>query len=1251
MADKNQMQTERKWTEAQKEAITASHPSILVSAAAGSGKTAVLTERILRRLTDEEHPADIGRLLIVTFTKAAAAELKQRISAALTSKMAENPGNTRLFRQYASLGRARISTIDSFCYDLVRTNFDKLGLSPAVRLIDEKQDQLLCSEVMASVLEDYYANDADILPDERITDFDRFSDHFSVLRDDRMLEAFQALYRQVGVYPEGIGFLKNAAMRFSEAAVCDFLGTPWGETVKGELRSFFRYFSAQTAEALAYLRQDEELLKKNGEAFAYQADFIADAEKLLETGSYAEIRQRLGLYAPPRVGSVRAGQMTPELERARKMRSQFSDRLSEVRVRYFSMTEDEVQKTAVISSGVCDSLYRFLLRYDRRLTQEKQRRGVLNYADLERQSYRLLYRADGTRTETAAEIGLKFDEIYIDEYQDVNELQDRIFTAIAGTSHRFMVGDIKQSIYAFRGAAPKLFADYRVSESIHTIFLQSNFRCDRPVIDFCNTVFDFLFTHNEGRMPYGTEDSLVCGKPDASKEAPVEVAILTGTADRELLTSPEADYAADRIQKLHSEGYRWGDMAILLRSASAASAYYEKALKERGIPYYSQISQDFFENAEVLLMLSLLNCIDNPQRDVHLAGLLKSPLFGFSLDDLIHIRTEGQADSLFDALRRYCDAHPDFEKGIRFLDKLTQYRKEAEAMPVDRLLWYLYQDTGILSIVYGGADVGEAGEGRRANLMLLYEYARGFESGTFKGLYHFIRNLNEIIASGTKLETAKLSSEASDVVQIMTIHKSKGLEFPVCFVAETAQKLLHQDAGELLILDRVLGPAFRLTDQTGFAQIDSPFRRAVLRRLAEGSISEEMRILYVALTRAKERLIITGTVKQDPRELYAACGTTAEQFRRQERSDYALTLQPDYLSWILTALQYSGSRRYSLYMDGVKICKTEETEGKDGETADSGVSGSDSGAMDSGLNLNGAQSQNRGQVQGTHEVPAENERVLTVSEKSREEEKDEEQLYELLRSRLSWQNPHEAASGIPAKIAVSGLQPSLLDEEDEQWGDTLDSEQELPAMKKPAFLFPEPEGASAAERGTATHLFMQFCDFAYAEQNGAGAELRRLTEKQFLDPQTAALVQLNRIERFFGSALYRDMREAKEIYREIRFNIKLPAEEFSTSPLRKEELAGEELLVQGVIDCFYRRQDGSVILIDYKTDAIPRELSGAEEQDEFIRSRHAGQLQYYRYAVRQLLACEVSSAYVYSFALGRTIEIPDQRRLEAKKST
>ncbi len=1245
MAEQKNIQTERRWTEAQKEAISVSYPSVLVSAAAGSGKTAVLTERILRRLTDEEHPADIGRLLIVTFTKAAAAELKQRISAALTAKMAENPGNMRLFRQYASLGRARISTIDSFCYELVRTHFDKLGLSPAVRLIDEKQDQLLCGEVMASVLEDYYANDADILPDERIPDFDRFSDHFSVLRDDRMLEAFQNLYRQVGVYPEGIEFLKNAAAQFSEAASLDFLRTPWGELAKGELLSFLRFFSAQTVEALAYLRQDEALLQKNGEAFAYQADFIAGIEKLLEAGSYAAVRERLGLYAPPRLGSVRADRMTPELERFRKMRSQFSDRLSELRIRYFSMTEEEVEKTASASAGVCDGLYRFLLRYDRRLTREKNRRGVLNYADLERLSYRLLYREDGTLTETAAEIGLKFDEIYIDEYQDVNELQDRIFTAIAGTSQRFMVGDIKQSIYAFRGAAPKLFADYRVSPSVHTVFLQSNFRCDRPVIDFCNTVFDFLFRHNEGRMPYGPEDSLVCGKGAASGTAPVEVAVLTGECDRERLSSPEADYVAERILKLRAEGFRWGDMAILLRSASSASAYYEKALKQRGIPYYSQISHDFFENAEVLLMLSLLNCIDNPQRDVHLAGLLKSPLFGFSLDDLIHIRTEGQAGSLFDSLRLYCGAHPDFEKGIRFLDRLAQYRKEAEAMPVDRLLWYLYQDTGILSIVYGGADTGESGEGQRANLMLLYEYARGFENGTFKGLYHFIRYLNEIIASGTKLETAKLSSEASDAVQIMTIHKSKGLEFPVCFVSETGQRLLHRDAGELLISDRVLGPAFRLTDRTGFAQIDSPFRRAVLRRIAEGSISEEMRILYVALTRAKERLVITGTVKQDAMALYEACGAAAGQSRGQEQSDYALTAQPDYLSWILTALQYADYRKYSLFIagkepDGKKACDPEQP----------AVPDSHGGAACQEALL--AQGQTEAEDPPVHEQGAPEEYVRTAEQASdsalKKSDAEEERLYKALYARLSWRYPHEAASKIPAKIAVSGLRPSLLDEEDEQWGDSPDGKKEVPAMKKPAFLFPEPEGASAAERGTATHLFMQFCDFENAERSGVRAELQRLTEKQFLDPQSAALVQLNRLERFFASDLYRDMRQAKEIYREVRFNMKLRAEDFSEDPVLKEELVGEELLVQGVIDCFYRRADGSVILVDYKTDAIPKELQSAGEQDAFIRSRHERQLQYYRYAVRQLLACEASRACVYSFALGRTVEIPDLSKCPGK---
>ena len=1217
MAEQTEKQTVRRWTEAQKEAISASHPAILVSAAAGSGKTAVLTERILQRLTDPEHPADIGRLLIVTFTKAAAAELKQRISAALTERMAENPGNIRLSRQYASLGRAKISTIDSFCYELVRSNFDKLGLSPGVRLIDEKQDQLLCSEVLSSVLEEYYAESDEILPDERISDFSRFSDHFSVVRDDRMLEAFQRIYLKTNVYPEGLGFIKSAEERFSAAASEDFLSSPWGETVKGEILRLMRYFSAQTEEALCYLRGDDALLQKNGEAFVYQAEYAAKTISVVETGSYADVKAHFEVYAPPRLGAVRAVQMTPELERFRKMRTQFSERISELRTRYFSMEQEEVAQTALRSAEVCRDLYRFLLRYDRRLTREKSRRGVVNYADLERFSYRLLYREDGSLTQAAAEVSSKFDEIYIDEYQDVNELQDRIFTAISGTAHRFMVGDIKQSIYAFRGAAPKLFADYRASSSVHTVFLQSNFRCDRPVIDFCNAVFDYLFRHNEGRMPYGPEDSLVCGKEPSSETSPVELAVLTGECDRESFDSPEADYVADRALQLHKEGYRWGEMAILLRSASAASVYYEKALKKRGIPYYSQISHDFFENEEVLLMLSLLNCIDNPRRDIHLAGVLKSPLFGFTLDDLIHIRTEQQTDTLYDALRLYCSSHPEFEKGSRFLEKLEQYRHEAEATPVDRLLWYLYQDTGILSIVYGSADTGTdgAGEGRRANLMLLYDYARGFESGMFKGLYYFIRYLNEVIAYGTKLETAKLMSEASDAVQIMTIHKSKGLEFPVCFVAETSQNLLHNDAQELLVSDRLLGPAFRLTDSTGFAQLDSPFRRAVLRRLADGSISEEMRILYVALTRAKKKLVITGLVQEDGKELFASCSVGEGHDRDQ--SNYVLSVRPNYLSWIITALQASGYQNYTLSFANFNVRKDDRRDAEEtvGSAAESNA------VPDPTCSENACREESAG------------EKPNAVSEEKR--------LYDELHERLSWRYAHEAASKVPAKLAVSELKPSFLDEEEAKWNASLAPAQSLPPVKKPLFLFPEPEKSSGAERGTATHLFMQFCDFTNMEQNGIEAELRRLIEKQFLSAETAALVQLERVERFLKSELYRDMRRAVKLYRETRFNMKLPARDFTEDPVFRKELGDEELLVQGVIDCFYERKDGSVILVDYKTDAIPREMASSAEQDRFIRSRHARQLNYYRLAVRQLLCRQVTAAFVYAFSLGRTVEIPD----------
>ena len=518
----------------------------------------------------------------------------------------------------------------------------------------------------------------------------------------------------------------------------------------------------------------------------------------------------------------------------------------------------------------------------------------------------MLFRSDAARSYC-----LLFDEICIDEYQDVNAVQDRIFRAISRPRTRFMVGDIKQSIYRFRGAEPTIFADYRrvfpklSSDEMGdaaSIFMSSNFRCDRPIIHFSNRIFSFLFGTCGASIGYLPQDDLECGKDCPDTAAPVTVALLQAGEDDEEDCAPEAEYIAQEIASLLREGkldnglpIKAGDIAVLTR-AKTGQERIKLALEDRGIPCASGGDGTFFENPEVLMMLCLLNTIDNPNRDVYLVGTLRSPLFGFTLDELLNVRLAfPETDSPFYiAFSRYTEEQK-WEKGERFLQRLEAYRTLAEGTPVDRLLDALYRDTAVMAYAGRGGDEDDrrTPAQKRANLQLLYEYARRFESSSYRGLYHFIRYLDDIIAEGTKIETPEAAEQ--NAVRIMTVHHSKGLEFPVCFLYGTGRRFNLRDASANLLFDHDAGVALRLRDETGFARRTTPIREAVAAHITDVQVEEEMRVLYVALTRARERLYITAQLRRGDDGILARA-----EDRRRFSSQSALMACRCYLDWTST---------------------------------------------------------------------------------------------------------------------------------------------------------------------------------------------------------------------------------------------------------------------------------------------------------------------------------------------------------------
>lgn len=1181
---------EKKWTPAQEAAINTRRKTLLVSAAAGAGKTAALTERIIRRLTDPEAPADIGRMLIVTFTRAAASELRERIRSAVSKASAANPASKHLTEQFIRLSEAKICTIDSFFLDVVRSNFSAVGLPPKFRMADSAELTVLKFSVMDELIEEFY---------RKGTEYGHFFDHFSSVRSDRNLASvFLSLYENLLSHPMGIEFLEQNAERLSEGAQGDYFASCFGAVSASQTEALLEAAVQAFSSALEACEKDDAMQTAYAPYFAEELSYCRVILETVRARDYNKARELIHGYAPRKLSSIKKGCATPESEFYKELRADFNKKIKQkLQESRFLLHGDDISRSMEDTALVSRQLAEFLRVYDARITSEKLRRAICDFSDIRRYTYTLLVTPSGTPTPLAASYAERFDEIYIDEYQDVDSIQDLIFSSIAKPNNRFMVGDIKQSIYGFRGANPSVFASYRSRFPSHegenaknsdscAIYMSNNFRCDPPIIDFVNLVCGNLFITCGGGLAYRREDDMIASKtvPEEYTPVPVEVAILSNETRKAcekngedipaVAEEPEAAYIVSRIRDLLENGVKADgtkikecDIAILARSKTTLTAI-SKELDSAGIPSCITAEGEFFENPEVLLLLCLLNTIDNPRRDIYLTGTLRSPLYGFTLDDLIAIRTEADnALSLYDALLSYKDAHegnPTANKCAEFLTELESYRTLAQSLPVDRLIRRIFACPR-LAVGGGLSAILPA----RRHLLRLYEYARKFEAGAFRGLYQFVSYIERLIEQDAKMDIP--ASDRDDAVKLMTIHKSKGLEFPVCFLADTSKRFNLRDASDSLLLEEDLGIAMKLADESGFGRINTPMRDALASRITEKAIEEEMRVLYVALTRAREQLILTTS------PLSFASLEKRTEARAASASRYSVMEGRSYIEWIL----------YSM-----------------------AVTGTENGAT---VNLR--------VVQDITIPPTARKSEISDSKAELSEEKVQEYM-KLFRERFAYIYPHESLSRLPAKLSVSVLSPTVLDGEDEP-------EERFRAGND-----------LAAKQGTATHCFLQFCDFERAKKTGTAAELARLTEARFLSPDTAELCRTEELDAFFESAFFASLSAAKKIYREQRFNIFLPAVNFTSDEAYSEALRDERILVQGVIDLFFIDANDRLVLCDYKTDRLSKaELESDRLLAFSMKKRHGEQLTYYALALKELLGRTPDRVLVYATAAGRAVEI------------
>lgn len=1231
---------EKKWTPSQSAAIDFSGKGLLLSAGAGSGKTATLTEKVCRLVCDEENGIPISQMIIVTFTRAAAGELRERISKKLTEKINENP-TPFLIKQLIDLESAEISTILAFFLRAIKPHFSALGLPPSFSVAEEAAIQVLKEKVMADTVDSFFESSDD--------EFCALAD---TLASSRSEDAINGRLLEIAdkMASKGLGAEAMAkwASELEKCSTLDYFLSPHGKMLKEYTEQFAEHYSTVFSYYDEVFMSDESAEKSYGNALDADITFLKILSVLLGEGVYEKVKKHIETYSPVRLGANKMP--TSFAERYKTSRDSFKTDIKALLLKY-SAEPAELSAVQKKTAKLCRGAAKVLAEYFAAFENEKKERGTVDYSDLEIYAEKLFCNEDGSPTAAALDFSKNFRCIFIDEYQDTNRVQDRVFAALSHGMKRFMVGDVKQSIYAFRGSEPEVFTSYREkwaelvpdSEAEQSedreaiIFMNENFRSDSTVIDFVNLVSAYMFPHTATPFEEGDKlkHSRVC-KEGNYKASKAEVCLIEKESARKLsdgekdtdednYVNYEAEHTADRIENM-LEGETLGDgslvrpsdVAILLRSFTKA-AEFASALKRRGIPVRDMATGEFFEQSEVLLVLCILNAIDNPLRDIYLAGAMKSPVFGFTVDDMIKLldfRNKNSASPLWycveacleqgrdEALKQKCRTLSDF---------LSDFRAKAAGESAAKLLSELYDTLSLYSLTDGTEESGTGGRRIRANLTLLYEYSRTFEKDSYGGLHGFISYLEELMEGKIEGEN---EADDSDAVSIMTIHKSKGLEFPVCFICECAKKINVKDLSADVLFDAQIGLAMKLQDDSGLVKCETPLRAALAERIREQLIFESTRVLYVAMTRAVERLIITMTVSN------AETAKASAVERYSFPSAYGKKKASSFADFILPAVMEAVEENRSSFFELKTIKHTEVN-------------------------------------------------VSSIFEKDEylPEEKEDETLLSLYKDRLSFSYKKGFLADIPAKLTVSKLKPALLDEDEELFdiesymeavkiGEDFFSEtaEHLMGLSEGEDIFesegegevPVPRFLSEEKKilptdiGTATHVFLQFADFDNLRTASVQAELERLVSKRFITEEMASIVSLEQIEAFRESDLFKALENAKEVRREFRFNVALPAGDFTVNKELADKLYAEGTLltVQGVVDLVFTDEEDRLILVDYKTDRLTEyELENRGAAEKKLRERHGAQLGYYKSALEKMYEREVSEMAVYSLPLGDTVKL------------
>lgn len=1195
---------EKRWTQNQKDAIEARQGSVLVSAAAGSGKTAVLVERVIQRITDTQNPTDADRLLVVTFTRAAAAEMKERISNKLTELVRQDPFNGHLRRQQLLLPTANISTIHSFCNEIIKEHFFTCDISPNFRVAEETELNILKQDALNHVLDKLYA--------EKDEGFLHFTTLFTTGKSDYNLTfTVLKLYEFLCSHPFAEKWLQEKEQMYDfEGDVSD---TQWGKVLFSYAADAVDFCLNLCNQSLALLHEVPELMDKLFDLISNDYTFLHDFHKDLPQKTWDNMGQTIQNFNfTARFPTIKGFTKDPTKLQIQSNRNVIKKTLQTMAA-YFSASEKDCREEIYALSPIVRQLFKTVRLFAAEYSALKKEKNWVDFNDLEHMALSVLVKEEEngfTITKEAEEIAKRFDEVMVDEYQDANEVQDLIFQTVSTQGEKlFVVGDVKQSIYGFRQAMPEIFLRRKESYPIYhreennypcKIILDKNFRSRRGVTDAVNFVFKHLLSTEVGDMEYTEEEQLVTGASYPPMDTPdVSFHLLErGIGEEKDMDILEARHIAKMIKELVgtyqvTEGdttrpATFSDCAILLRNANTHAGTFVRELKELEVPAVSDVSDSFLQANEVAVMLSLLRIIDNPLQDIPLLTVLMSPIYGFTPDDMAEIRLHTPKEKLYTAVKNH--EKLGNEKAKAFFAELNTYRIFAAANPTDKLIGAIYSQTGYMDIVSAAAG----GTVAVNNLRLLQEYAKSYENNGYKGLCGFIRFINRLEEQECDLPAAGNKDTDVNAVTVMSIHRSKGLEFPICFVATLARKF-NSDKRDEVLLHGGLGLGLRHKHPGSMTRQNTMPRNAVSLELDRESKSEELRVLYVAMTRAQEKLYLVSSPQHYQKHLQDIGATLTGE---DKLSPYIVRSASSMSNWITACalLHPSGQELRSIAQTAVIPC-ADNTSLWDIQV----------------VPYQEASKEPIQQEKAAVEKPQAQEAAPTMLDAFNREEQTKGTLHlEELEKRFAYIYPFEQAANLPAKVSVSDIAHEK-------------GKEEKLILSHPSYLLHE--ALSPAQKGTALHTFMQYANFHHTLQNPQ-KEKERLVKQGFLSQAEADAVNMKKVLACLNHPLMQRCLQAETVFREYRFTIKIDA-----SVLEKDssiDAIGEEMIMQGAVDCAFVEND-EIVIVDYKTDKV--------KDMNKLRQLYGKQLALYKLAMEQSTGKKVKHCFIFSLMQEEIIEV------------